>query len=127
LPAIISSTAGKIELETIGDNKEERVVEKLVQRAIVNTFNRYFSVGDFEQLVRGFDSGLSFESGELMPAMEYVNQAHEVEDFKKAVAKLQAQGSPVTVASAVEFILEGMHLNRKLNKDRNDGKSRYRR
>jgi magnesium chelatase subunit I len=127
LPAIISSTAGKIELETIGDNKEERVVEKLVQRAIVNTFNRYFSVGEFEQLLRGFDSGLNMESSELMPSMEYVHQAAEVEDFKKAVTKLQAQGSPVAVASAVEFMLEGLHLNRKLNKDRGEGKTRYRR
>jgi magnesium chelatase subunit I len=127
LHAIVSSTAGKIELETVGDNKEERVVEKLLQKAIVGTFNRYFSVVDFEQLIRGFDAGLNMESSELMPSMEYVHQAAEVAEIKKAVAKLQAQGSPVTVASAVEFVLEGLHLNRKLNKDRGEGKARYRR
>lgn len=127
LHAIVSSTAGKIELETVGDNKEDRVVEKLIQKAIVGTFNRYFSVVDFEQLIRGFDAGLSMESSELMPSMEYVHQAAEVAEIKKAVAKLQAQGSPVTVASAVEFVLEGLHLNRKLNKDRGEGKARYRR
>jgi magnesium chelatase subunit I len=127
LHAIVSSTAGKIELETVGDNKEERVVEKLIQKAIVSTFNRYFSVVDFEQLIRGFDAGLNMESSELMPSMEYVHQAAEVAEIKKAVAKLQAQGSPVTVASAVEFVLEGLHLNRKLNKDRGEGKARYRR
>jgi magnesium chelatase subunit I len=127
LHAIVSSTAGKIELETVGDNKEERVVEKLLQKAIVGTFNRYFSVVDFEQLIRGFDAGLNMESSELMPSMEYVHQAAEIAEIKKAVAKLQAQGSPVTVASAVEFVLEGLHLNRKLNKDRGEGKARYRR
>ncbi len=127
LHAIVSSTAGKIELETLGDNKEERIVEKLIQKAIVATFNRYFSVVEFEQVIRGFDAGLNMEVAELMPAMEYVHQAAEVEELKKAVAKLQAQGSPVTVASAVEFVLEGLHLNRKLNKDRNEGKARYRR
>ena len=62
-----------------------------------------------------------------MPAMEYVHQAAEVDELKKAVAKFNAQGSPVTVASAVEFVLEGLHLNRKLNKDRTEGKARYRR
>lgn len=127
LHAIVSSTAGKIELETLGDNKEERVVEKLLQKAIVATFNRYFSVVEFEQVIRGFDAGLNMEVSELMPAMEYVHQAAEVDELKKAVAKLQAQGSPVTVASAVEFVLEGLHLNRKLNKDRTEGKARYRR
>ncbi len=127
LHAIVSSTAGKIELETVGDNKEERVVEKLIQKAIVTTFNRYFNTVEFEQLIRGFDAGLNMEASELMPSMEYVHQAAEVAELKKAVAKLHAQGSPVTVASAVEFILEGLHLNRKLNKDRGEGKARYRR
>jgi magnesium chelatase subunit I len=127
LHAIVSSTAGKIELETVGDNKEERVVEKLIQKAIAGTFNRYFTTIEFEQLIRGFDAGLNMEASELMPSMEYVHQAAEVAELKKAVAKLHAQGSPVAVASAVEFILEGLHLNRKLNKDRGEGKARYRR
>ena len=127
LHAIVSSTAGKIELETVGDNKEERVVEKLIQKAISGTFNHYFTTIEFEQLIRGFDAGLNMEASELMPSMEYVHQAAEVSELKKAVAKLHAQGSPVTVASAVEFILEGLHLNRKLNKDRGEGKARYRR
>jgi len=127
LHAIITSTAGKIELETMGESKEERIVEKLVQGAVVNTFNRYFTMADFEAIIRGFDSGLNMESSEFMPAMEYVHQAAEIAELKKAVAKLQAQGSPVLVASAVEFVLEGMHLNRKLNKDRSEGKARYRR
>ncbi|NWJ45236.1 MAG: AAA family ATPase [Chloroflexi bacterium] len=127
LHALISSTAGKVELETMGDNKEERVIEKLVQGAVLNTFNRNFGVTDFEQIIRGFDSGLNMEISEFMPSMEYVHQAAESPELKRAVAKLQAQGSPVTVATAVEFVLEGLHLNRRLNKDRNEGKLRYRR
>jgi magnesium chelatase subunit I len=43
------------------------------------------------------------------------------------VAKIGGQGSPSTIASAVEFIMEGLHLNRKLNKDRMPGATRYRR
>jgi magnesium chelatase subunit I len=127
LQAIITSTAGKIELETMGDAKEERVIEKLVNAAISNTWSRYFSAGEFEQLIRGFDSGLNMEVSEMMPAMEYVNQAVEVNELKKAVTKVNANGSPATVASAIEFILEGLHLNRKLNKDKSEGKARYRR
>jgi magnesium chelatase subunit I len=126
LHSLITSTAGKIELETMGDNKEDRVVEKLVQGAVVNTFNRYFNVSEFESIVRGFESGLNMETSEFMPSMDYVHQAADTNDLKKAVSKLQAQGSPVTVASAVEFVLEGLHLNRKLNKDRGEGKNRYR-
>jgi len=35
--------------------------------------------------------------------------------------------SAPTVASAVEFVLEGLHLNRKLNKDGGSGPARYHR
>ncbi len=59
--------------------------------------------------------------------MEYVKQASEVPGLKEAVVKLHAHGSPATVASGVEFILEGLHLNRKLNKERGEHRTRYRR
>ena len=37
--------------------------------------------------------------------------------MSEAIDKLGVGGNPAAVASAVEFILEGLHLNRKLNKD----------
>ena len=43
-----------------------------------------------------------------------------------AVAKLGASGNPAAVAAAVEFVLEGLHLNRKLNKERGDTRSTFR-
>jgi magnesium chelatase subunit I len=39
---------------------------------------------------------------------------------------LGATGHPVRVAAGMEFVLEGLHLNRKLNKDRAAGGLRYR-
>src|SRR5215212_8203149 len=39
LPALISSTAGKIELEAVGDAREDRVIEKLMQGAVLAVFN----------------------------------------------------------------------------------------
>jgi magnesium chelatase subunit I len=59
--------------------------------------------------------------------MEYVHQVSEVKGLKAAVTKLNAQGNPAAIASAVEFILEGLHLNRRLNKDKAAGGMRYRR
>jgi magnesium chelatase subunit I len=47
--------------------------------------------------------------------------------MKEAIDKLQVGGNPAAVASAVEFVLEGLHLNRKLNKDSGTGPSRYHR
>ena len=54
------------------------------------------------------------------------DKAAEVAGMSKAVESLEAQGNPALVASAIEFTLEGLHLNRKLNKDRRAGRFAYR-
>src|SRR5918999_1913373 len=47
LPAVGASTAGQIELETLGDEtREDRVVAKLVARAVVNVFNRHYAISE---------------------------------------------------------------------------------
>ena len=127
LSAIVASTSGKIELDTVGDVKEERVIQKIVNSAIMSVFNEYFDQKDFDQLVAGFERGLSVQVGEDMPSMEYVNQLSKVGGLSKAIDKLNGRGSPSSIASSIEFILEGLHLNRRLNKDDVSGKIRYRR
>jgi magnesium chelatase subunit I len=43
------------------------------------------------------------------------------------LSKLEVQSNPSAVAAAVEFVLEGLHLSRRLNKDKSPGGVRYRR
>ena len=127
LPALIASTSGKIELDTVGDTKEDRIIQKLIKNSILKVFGDYFEVREFEQLIAGFEKGLSVQASDSLPSMEYVNQLARVGGLKQAVAKLNGHGTPASVASAVEFILEGLHLNRRLNKDETAGRIRYRR
>jgi magnesium chelatase subunit I len=127
LAGVLASTTGKIELEGMGEAREEQVVDKLVQGAVVATFNRHFSVRQFERLVLAFDNGLQVEASDMMPAMDYVHQLSHLEGMKEAVGKLGVGGNPAAVASAVEFVLEGLHLNRRLNKDAGRGPARYHR
>jgi magnesium chelatase subunit I len=127
LPAVVASTAGKIELETLGDASEEKIIDKLTQNAVLNVFNRYFLVQEFDDVLRSFENGLTVEVSDDMPSMEYAQQAFRIDGLKSAVQKLGAQGNPASIASATEFILEGLHLNRKLNKDRTKEHARYRR
>jgi len=127
LSAIIASTGGKIELDTVGDVKEERIVQKLINSAILEVFGEYFEVREFDQLLAGFERGLNVQVGDDLPSMEYVTQLSKVGGLSKAVDRVNGRGSPASIASAVEFILEGLHLNRRLNKDEVNGKVRYRR
>ncbi|HEY3219066.1 MAG TPA: sigma 54-interacting transcriptional regulator [Candidatus Limnocylindria bacterium] len=126
LPAVIASTAGKIELESVGDVTEERVIERLAQRAVLNVFNRTFSLGEFDALLAAFQRGATMHVSSTLASGEYVKQALQIPGMKGAVAKLGGTGNPATVAAAVEFVLEGLHLNRKLNKERGDTRSTFR-
>ncbi|MDQ3411722.1 MAG: magnesium chelatase [Chloroflexota bacterium] len=117
LAGVVASTTGKIELEGLGEVREEQVVDKLIQTAIVTTFNRHFPVRQFERLILAFENGLAIEASAMMPAMDYVHQLSHLDGVSDAMTTLGVSGNPAAVASAVEFILEGLHLNRRLNKD----------
>jgi len=55
-----------------------------------------------------------------------VRMAQQVDGLARAVEKLDGRGHPGLTAAAVEFVLEGLHLNRRLNKDKIAGRARYR-
>src|ERR1700692_4291613 len=71
LSAIIASTTGKIELDAVGDVKEDRVVLKLVNAAVLRVFGEYFEQREFDQLVAGFERGLHVQVGDEQSSMEY--------------------------------------------------------
>ena len=125
LGAIVASTSGKIELETMGEASEEKVLGKLAQRAVLNVFNKSFSAGELDEVVSAFQGGLRIEVSDAMPSTEYVRQLGEVRPLHAAVRRLGAT-EPASMAAALEFVLEGLHLNKKLNKDTQAGHSRYR-
>jgi len=119
LGALVASTTGKIELETLGDETpEERVVDRLVTKATHIVFSRHIELDDVDEVARAFDEGLVVETGESVPSREYVRWAREIPGMREPLAALGAVGSPPMVASGVEFLLEGLHLNRRLNKER---------
>jgi len=70
LSAIMASTCGKIELDTVGDVKEDRIVQKLINAAVLSVFGDYFEPREFEQLVAGFERGLNVQVGNDMPVMD---------------------------------------------------------
>jgi magnesium chelatase subunit I len=129
LDAVVASTTGKIEVEGLGEIREDQIVDKLIQGAVTTVFNRYFSVRDFDRLVLAFDNGLTVDASELMPSHDYVHQLSHLDGVADGISRLGVGGNPAVVASAIELILEGLHLNRRLNKDETtySGPARYHR
>ncbi len=125
LEAIAASTTGKIEMETAGDAAEDKILGKLAQKAVLNVFNRSFTGSELDEVVLAFQGGLTVEVSDDMPSADYVRQIGELRPILAALKKLGAQDAAST-AAALEFVLEGLHLSRKLNKDVKAGQTRYR-
>ncbi len=127
LPYIVASFTGKIELETFEDGKEGRVTDELTRRGVLRVFGDYFDVEDLEEVVTAFDLGQKAETGSEKPASEYPGLLKTIDGLANAVQRLTDDQRPEVLASAIEFILEGLHLNRRLNCERTPTGYVYRR
>ncbi|HTM11149.1 MAG TPA: sigma 54-interacting transcriptional regulator [Verrucomicrobiae bacterium] len=124
--AVLASTSGKIEMEYVGeDKKEDDLVEKLANRAILKVFDQYFTVSSLQKVVDYFNSGWGVEVSDVMPSQDYLEGIKEIPGLKEALRTLGPMESPALMASATEFILEGLHLHQKLNKEIEGGRITY--
>ncbi|MEE3006324.1 MAG: magnesium chelatase [Chloroflexota bacterium] len=127
LPYIMASFSGKIELETFEEGRESRVTDDLTRRGVLRVFGGVFEVDELERIVTAFDMGNTAETSSEKPASEYLAMLTQVDGLADAVKKVTTDERPEVVASAVEFILEGLHLNRRLNCERTSAGYLYRR
>jgi magnesium chelatase subunit I len=118
---------GKIELESVEEGREDAVIEELTKRAVLAVFGRRVSGADLAPVVAAFEQGLVVTTGSTVPTGEYVRLLDAVPGLRGAVARLGGNGSPAETAAAVELVLEGLHLGRRLNRERVGGGYAYRR
>ena len=121
-----ASLEGKVELETVDEGREDQIIDRLIQGAIVAVFNRHCSITDMEPLIEAFKTGTTAEVGELAEVSTYAELITRIEALPEAIAEIRSNGSAAEQAAAVEFVLEGLHLNKRLNKDAVGGGAHYR-
>ena len=121
-----ASLEGKVELETVEEGREEQILDRLIQGAVVAVFNRYCSISEMEPVIEAFKAGVTAEVGEAVDVEQYQKRITRIDGLAPAIADLQNTGSPAEQAAAVEFVLEGLHLNKRLNKDSIAGEAHYR-
>ena len=127
LSFLASSTAGRVEIEALDEGKEEQVLSRLERGAISAVFSRHFSASQFDGVVARFEEGTMLEVGEGIPARTYTRAIGELPELAGALKKLGLADRPEVRASVIEFLLEGLHLNKRLNKDEVEGRAVYRR
>jgi len=127
LQATASSMLGKVEFEYAGDDRDDAPpFDRLLNRAVLAIFDRSVPVDRLKKVIDYFEGGWGVEVSDMMRAEEYLEGIRGIPGLREAIGELGAFESPALMAAATEFVLEGLHLHRKLNKDREGGRSTYR-
>ncbi len=117
LDALAASTSGKVELDTLDEDGGE-VIERLVKQSVLTVFRDRVDVGALRGVLDAFDDGRVVHAGEDVAAVDEAHLVEEIPALRAAVAELVGDDDrPAVLASAVEFVLEGLHLSKRLNKD----------
>jgi magnesium chelatase subunit I len=126
LEALVASTSGKVEIETLEEGKDEQVVERLVKASILTVFKERCPMDQFKELLGSFDEGTVVHAGDDIPSTAYVDLLGRIPALRRSVTKLAGSETPSAIASAAEFVLEGLHLSKRLNKEAVGSKATYR-
>lgn len=110
--------AGKLELEyEVPDKKEADIVENLAKRAIKVVFDEHFKLEDLTAVVESFENGIKAEISQDLPSEAYMEGFQVIPGIKDAVRTLVNPEDAPEASAAIEFILEGLHLSNKLNRE----------
>ena len=127
LAVVLPTLLGKIEFEMGEEGRERDVLEHLLRLAVAATFRERLAGLDLSGFTQVFAEGAVVESGELVPARDLLAQLGTVPGLAKTLTALGYDDAarPGQVAAAAEFVLEGLHLTRRIDKESVDGRIVY--
>jgi len=127
LEALASSTAGKVEIESIEEGRDEQIVEHLLRSAVLTVFKDHFAIENLRDVLDSFDDQAIVSAGDDVASADYVRLVESMPALAQPVSQLVGDtASPALTASAVEFVLEGLHLSKRLNKEAVGSRAQYR-
>jgi magnesium chelatase subunit I len=126
LEALVTGTSGKLELEYAGEERSEgEVVRALIARAVRTVFDAIVPLEGMASVIDSFQQGWKVEVAADMRAGDYLDGLDEIPGLREAAARLAGGDTPERLASAIEFLLEGLHLSNRLNKNETERGARY--
>jgi magnesium chelatase subunit I len=129
LASLVPSTQGKVEVEAMEEGREHEVVAQLVAAATLAVFRRRVTLDDPATIVAAFSEQVVVHAGDDLPSAAYLAVLADIPELEpptRALAGPDAAESPALMASALEFLLEGLHLTKRLNKDSSGARALYR-
>jgi magnesium chelatase subunit I len=127
VPGVVPTLLGKVEFEMGEEGREAEVVQHLLRLATAETFRSRLRGLDLSGFTDVFAEGETVETGELVPSAALLEQVGTVPGLSKVLDRLGHgdDAGPGQVAAAVELVLEGLYLTKRIDKETVDGRSVY--
>ena len=129
LEALAASTSGKVEIESLEEGREGQIVENLVKarrahrvQGAVDARSTSATSSPPSRRASSPTPARTSPSAELAGLVE--QRARRC--ASRSPSLTGGDESPAAVATAVEFVLEGLHLSKRLNKDAAGARATYR-
>jgi magnesium chelatase subunit I len=117
---VVSGTLrGKVEFEADGEGREVEILDHLLRRAVAETWRSRLGGLDLTGFVALVADGDGVATGDAVASTQLLGQVGTVSGLGAVLRRLGIEDvpEPGEAAAAVEFVLEGLHLNRRLAKD----------
>ncbi|MET7965383.1 magnesium chelatase [Micromonospora sp. NPDC005305] len=117
--SVTSTLRGKVEFESGEEGREIEVLGHLLRTATAETFRARLAGLDLSGFTALVAEGTEIETGELVSSAELLRQVGTVPGLAKVLDRLGLGDAPTPeeAAAGIEFVLEGLHLTRRLGKD----------
>ena len=127
LDALAASTSGKVEIESLEEGRDGAIIDNLLRSAVLTVYKERVSPEQVREVVAAFEDGVIAHTGEDIASVDEARLLEQVPALRGPVLALtEGDESPAALASAVEFVLEGLHLGKRLNKDASGTRATYR-
>ena len=127
LDALPASSQGKVEIEALEEGREGLILQTLIKGALLTVFKDAVDPAQTRAVVDAFEEGVVAHTGEDVTSDQLAALVADVEALREPVLALTGgDESPAAIAAAVEFVLEGLHLSKRLNKDASGSSATYR-
>jgi magnesium chelatase subunit I len=119
LYAALPSMTGKFELEYEGELKgADHVGRELIRSAVSTVFDGYFPDADMRQVIEWFDLGGTLNLGDSVSSRELLDSARRVQGLVELSSRagIAPDASASVLASAIDFVLEGLYSQKKIGR-----------